>query len=87
MNTPRNLPQAANSTNKPKSLHWLNTVERTSNVAVGGKPIDDWLALPNNAGLADALLENEDLADKMFGNELFRVYYTRLNPLEIGEGF
>lgn len=76
MNTPRNLPQAANST-KPKSLHWLNTVERETNTAVGGKPIDEWLALDNQKGLADALLADDTLADKLFGNELFRVYYTR----------
>lgn len=76
MNAPRNLP-AANNTTKAKSLHWINRVERDSNVPVGGMPIDAYLALEGNEGLADALLANEDLADKLFGSELYRAYYTR----------
>lgn len=78
MDTPRNLPAADNTKKaKSKSLHWINRVERDSNVPVGGMPIDAYLELPNNKGLADALIANEELADKLFGSELYRAYYTK----------
>lgn len=78
MDTPRNLPaNTSNKSAKPKSLHWINLVERQSNTPVSGMPVDEYLALEDNQGLADALLESEDLADALFGSERYRAYYTR----------